>query len=62
MSRSPERLPPALPAMARLVRLGYRREPGLMLLAFGLAQLAALPDALLVLWLKLFGDGLVAGA
>jgi ATP-binding cassette subfamily B protein len=54
-------LPPALSSMWRLCRLGYRHEPGLMLAAFVLALLASLPDALLALWIKLLGDGLVAG-
>jgi ATP-binding cassette subfamily B protein len=53
-------LPPALASMWRLCRLGYRHEPGLMMAAFILALLAALPDALLALWLMLLGDGLLA--
>ncbi len=63
--RSPERnaepdeLPPALASMWRLCRLGYSHEPGLLVAAFGLALLAALPDALLALWLKLLGTGLL---
>ncbi len=61
MSASPDRLPPALPAMWRLVKLGYRHEPGMLLAAFTLSLLAALPDALLALWLKLLGQGLLAG-
>ena len=32
---------------------------GLMVVAFALALLAALPDALLALWLKLLGDGVI---
>jgi ATP-binding cassette subfamily B protein len=47
--------------MWRLCRLGYRHEPRLMLTAFALSQLAALPDALLALWIKLLGDSLVGG-
>ena len=38
-------LPPALRSMWRLCKLGYQHEPGLMLVAFILALLAALPDA-----------------
>jgi ATP-binding cassette, subfamily B, bacterial len=63
MMFSPERnpaiepLPPALPSMWRLCKLGYRHEPRLMLAALGLSQLAALPDALLALWLMLLGFG-----
>ena len=54
-----EPLPPALSSMWRLCRLGYQREPGLMLAAFVLSLLAALPDALLALWLKLLGSGVL---
>lgn len=54
-------LPPALPSMWRLCKLGYRHEPGLMLSAFLLALLSAVPDALFALWLALLGDGLLAG-
>jgi len=52
-------LPPALSSMWRLCKLGYRHEPRLMLTAFGLSQLAALPDALLALWLALLGKGVL---
>src|SRR5450755_63076 len=65
MTSSPERdraiepLPPALRSMWRLCMLGYRHEPRLMVAAFGLSQLAALPDALLALWLMLLGRGVI---
>jgi ATP-binding cassette subfamily B protein len=66
MKSSPDRhqdeidpLPPALSSMWRLCKLGYRNEPRLMLTSFGLSQLAALPDALLALWLMLLGKGVV---
>jgi ATP-binding cassette subfamily B protein len=52
-------LPPTLSSMWRLCKLGYRHEPRLMLWAFVLSQLAALPDALLALWLMLLGNGVV---
>ena len=52
-------LPPALSSMWRLCVLGYRHEPGLMLTAFVLSLVSALPDALLALWLKLLGQGLL---
>jgi ATP-binding cassette, subfamily B, bacterial len=52
-------LPPALSSMWRLCKLGYRHEPRLMAAAFGLSQLAALPDALLALWLMLLGKGVL---
>src|ERR1700719_2590004 len=48
-----EPLPPALSSMLRLCKLGYRHEPRLMVVAFLLSQLAALPDALLALSLIL---------
>src|SRR5690349_14729182 len=56
-----EPLPPALSSMWRLCKLGYRHEPRLMVVAFVLSQLAALPDALLALWLMLLGKGVVEG-
>src|SRR5947208_13115281 len=52
-------LPPALSSMWRLCKLGFRHEPRMMLVAFVLSQLAALPDALLALWLMLLGKGLL---
>ena len=54
-------LPAALPSMWRALRRGFDAEPALLAIAFGLALLAALPDALLALWLKLLADGLLAG-
>jgi ATP-binding cassette subfamily B protein len=65
MTFSPDRdhpiepLPPALSSMWRLCKLGYRHEPRLMVASFGLSQLAALPDALLALWLMLLGKGVL---
>jgi len=65
MTFSPDRdpaiepLPPALSSMWRLCKLGYRHEPRLMLAALGLSQFAALPDALLALWLMLLGKGVL---
>jgi ATP-binding cassette subfamily B protein len=55
-----DRLPPGLASMWRLCKLGYRHEPGLLLAAFSLALLAALPDPLIALWFKLLGDGALA--
>src|SRR5450755_3944056 len=52
-------LPPALSSMWRLCKLGYRNEPRLMVAALVLSQLAALPDALLALWLALLGKGVL---
>jgi ATP-binding cassette, subfamily B, bacterial len=56
---SGDELPPALSSMWRLCKLGYRHEPRLMLSAFVLSQLAVLPDALIALWLKLLGQGVL---
>lgn len=50
-------LPPALSSMWRLCMLGYRHEPALMLIAFGLSLVSALPDALIAVWFKLLGEG-----
>jgi ATP-binding cassette subfamily B protein len=52
-------LPPALSSMWRLCKLGYRHEPRMMVASFVLSQLAALPDALLALWLMLLGTGVL---
>jgi ATP-binding cassette subfamily B protein len=56
-----EPLPPALSSMWRLCKLGYRHEPRLMVSAFVLSQLAALPDALLALWIMWLGNGVLEG-
>jgi ATP-binding cassette subfamily B protein len=54
-----DQLPPALPSMWRLVKLGYRYEPSLMGVAFALTLLAALPDALIAVWFALLGEGVL---
>jgi ATP-binding cassette, subfamily B, bacterial len=61
MTSSSDALPPGLSSMWRLVRLGYRYEPALMGVAFVLAILAALPEALVALWLALIARGLLSG-
>jgi ATP-binding cassette, subfamily B, bacterial len=55
----PDKLPPALSSMWRLCRLGFHYEPALMGVAFVLALVAALPDALLAVWFTLLGEGLI---
>ena len=62
-SRDPNQddLPRAIPSMWRALKRGYQAEPLLIAVAFGLSLLAALPDALLALWFKIFADGLLAG-
>ena len=52
-------MPPALSSMWRLCKLGYKFEPRLMSVAFVLSLLAALPEALLALWLKLLTDAVL---
>ena len=52
-------LPPMLSSMWRLCKLGFRHERRLMILALALSQLAALPGALIALWLALLGQGVV---
>ena len=54
-----EPLPPTLSSMWRLCKLGYRHERRLMIGSLVLSQAAALPDALLALWLALLGAGVV---
>ena len=56
---SSDGMPAALPSMWRALRRGYEAEPLLLVVAFGLSLLAALPDALLALWLKLLADGVL---
>ncbi len=55
----PDDMPPALPSMWRALKRGYEAEPWLLSVAFGLSLLAALPDALLALWLKFLADGVL---
>jgi ATP-binding cassette subfamily B protein len=59
MSSPNKDLPPAIPAMWRAMKRGYEAEPLLLVVAFGLSLLAALPDALLAVWLKLLADGVM---
>jgi ATP-binding cassette subfamily B protein len=58
---SPDKMPAALPAMWRALKRGYEAEPRMLVVAFTLVLVAALPDALFALWLKLLADGLIAG-
>lgn len=54
-----EELPPALASMWRLCKLGYQHEPWLMGVAFVLALVAALPDALLAVALAVLAKGVL---
>jgi ATP-binding cassette subfamily B protein len=53
-------MPAAIPAMWRALKRGYQAEPRLLTVAFGLSLLAALPDALLALWLMLLANGVTS--
>ncbi len=55
-------MPPALSSMWRALKRGFEAEPTLLVVAFSLSLLAALPDALLALWLKLLADGVLEGS
>ena len=60
MTSSPKNdLPPGLSSMWRLCKLGYRHEPGLLMAASLLSLFASLPDALIAVWLKVLGDGIL---
>jgi ATP-binding cassette, subfamily B, bacterial len=52
-------MPAAVPSMIRVVKLGYRAEPRLLVASLAMTLLQALPDALVALWLALVTDGLV---
>ena len=56
---SPDHLPPALSSMWRALRRAYEAEPRLLAVSFSLAMLAALPDALLALWMMLLANGVL---
>src|SRR5581483_7680354 len=59
MSASIEQLPPRGKSVWRMCRFAYAKEPRLAVTAFVLALVAALPDALLALWLKFLGQGVL---
>ncbi|HVW84653.1 MAG TPA: ABC transporter ATP-binding protein, partial [Bryobacteraceae bacterium] len=52
-------MPAALPSMWRALLRAREAEPRLLAVSFCLALLAALPDALLALWLGLLADGIL---
>jgi ATP-binding cassette subfamily B protein len=62
MPPSDVELPGALSSMWRALVRGYRAEPVLLSVAFGLSLLAALPDALIALWLKVLADNVIGGS
>jgi len=59
MPRPKDDLPPAMSAMGRALKRAYRAEPRLLPVSLGLSLLAALPDALLALWMKFLADGVL---
>jgi ATP-binding cassette subfamily B protein len=58
---SVDALPSSLSSLWRSLRLGYRAEPWLLVLAFGTTIAAAIPDALIALALSLLAQAVVAG-
>jgi ATP-binding cassette subfamily B protein len=52
-------MPPALSAMWRAVKRGYKAEPALLVVAFSVSLFSALPDALIALWLRYLADGVL---
>jgi len=58
---TPRDLPPALPALWRTFRFGFRAEPRLLLASLATTMLLMVPDVLLALWLKLLTDGIGDG-
>ena len=58
---SSDELPRPLPSMWRAVKRGYVAEPTLLVIAFTLVVLAAVPDALFALWLMFLANGLLGG-
>ena len=54
-------MPGAMTSMWRALMRAREAEPLLLTVSFSLALLAALPDALLALWLSLLANGIVAG-
>ncbi len=54
-----DELPPGLSSIWRLCRFGYQNEPRLLFAAFLISLLAALPDSLIAVWLKVLGDGVL---
>jgi ATP-binding cassette subfamily B protein len=55
----PSPLPPGLSSMWRALKRAHQSEPRLLMVSFSLSLLAALPDALLALWMKLLADGVL---
>jgi ATP-binding cassette subfamily B protein len=54
-------MPGSLNSLWRAITRGYAAEPSLLSISFGLALLAAVPDALLALLFKLLANGITGG-
>ncbi|WP_211229230.1 ABC transporter ATP-binding protein [Nakamurella lactea] len=52
-------MPAPLASMLRVLRLGYRAEPRLLLTSLAVTLLQALPDVLVAIWLALMTNGVV---
>lgn len=52
-------MPAPLASMVRILRLGYRAEPKLLLASLAVTLFQALPDALVAVWLALITNGVV---
>jgi ATP-binding cassette, subfamily B, bacterial len=55
----PHRVPGTVDSLWRSLKLGYRAEPALLFLAGGTTLLAAVPDALFALGLRLFATSII---
>src|SRR5579872_1631978 len=60
MTSSTDDMPSGWTSLWRMCRFGFRMEPWLAVSAFALSLLAALPDALMALWLKFLGQGVLS--
>lgn len=54
-------MPGSLDSLWRAVKRGFKAEPSLLTVSFGLALIAAVPDALLALLFKFLANGVTAG-
>ena len=61
MNPSADDMPSALASMRRSITIAYRAEPKLLVVSIASVVIAAVPDVLVALWLKLISDGLQEG-
>lgn len=54
-----DELPASIPALMRTLKIGYRAEPRLLVLAFVMLVFTSVPDALLALWLAMLANGTI---